>query len=130
MANRIYAHRNLNAAKRDWSKWVYSYGQVKGNVGRGKVDGYTDDIVITNVTAKCQESALLAIYNGGYRSVSAWLIGTPTDNTPDTSHKLRKFSINPKAGELEFRWSDDKSLVKFPLPMVHLTPTGCYAVIA
>ena len=129
MTNRIYAHRNLNEAKRDWSKWIYSYGDVKGNVGRGAVSGYSDDIVLTNVTANCQKSALIAIYNGAYRSVCAWLIGTPGDKRPSPGATLRKFSINPKLGHLEFRWTDTATPVEFPLSEVHMRNDGCYAVI-
>ena len=128
---KIYAHRNLNEAKRDWSKFVYSFGSLKGNIGRGKVDGYSDDIVLNDVTANCQKSALQAIYNGGYRSVSAWLIGTKSDTKIDDNVKLRKFSIDPKRGELSFRWSDNRDEeVQFPLPTVHLRHDGCYAVIS
>ena len=127
---KIYAHRNLNEAKRDWSKFVYSFGSLKGNIGRGKVDGYSDDIVLNDVTANCQKSALQAIYTGGYRSVSAWLIGTKSDTKMDDNVKLRKFSINPKKGHMEFRWSDTLEVVQFPLPTVHLRHDGCYAVIS
>ena len=127
---KIYAHRNLNEAKRDWSKFVYSFGSLKGNIGRGKVDGYSDDIVLNDVTANCQKSALQAIYNGGYRSVSAWLICTKSDTKMDDNVKLRKFSINPKKGHMEFRWSDTLEVVQFPLPTVHLRHDGCYAVIS
>ena len=127
---KIYAHRNLNEAKRNWSKFIYSYGSMKGNIGRGKVDGYSDDLVLQNVTANCQRSALQAIYNGAYRSVSAWLIGTKSETKIDDNVKLRKFSINPKKGHLEFRWSDTLEVVQFPLPTVHLRHDGCFAVIS
>ena len=129
--SRIFAHRNLNEAKRDWSKHVYSFGDLKGNIGRGKVQGYTDNMVITNVTANCQKSALLAIYNGAYRSVSAWLIGNESkDYQMNPTHTLRKLSINPKIGEFSFRWSDNRSEeVQFPLSAVMLTKDGCFAVV-
>ena len=130
---RIFGHRNLNEAKRDWSKHVYSFGDLKGNIGRGKVQGYTDNMVITNVTANCQKSALLAIYNGGYRSVSAWLIGNESKNYQlNPGQKLRKLSINPKIGEFSFRWADSDNRseeVQFPLSAVMLTKQGCFAVV-
>ena len=128
MGGRIFAHRNLNEARRDWSVFIYSYGDVKGNVGRGKVAGYSDDIVMLDVDANCQQAGLRAILTGP-RQVSAWLLGTPTDDRPAPDATLRKFSINPKLGELEFRWSDTREPVKFPLPAVHLTRSGCYAIL-
>jgi len=120
------AYRNLNMVKRDPTRFVFSYGPVKGNVGRGKVEGHTDDMVLTNVTANCQKSALKQIQTGT-RQVAAWLIGTPSDNRPD-GLTLRRFSINPKLGHLEFRWSDTLEPVQFPLPAVWLRADGCYSI--
>ena len=141
---RIYAHRNLNLAKRDWSRWVYSYGSLKGYVGKGKLIGHSDNIVLSDVVDNCQQSALRAIYNGGHRSVSAWLVGA-TDWPPRDATKFgdvyslkagiyRKFSINPKLGpspqngKFCFVWADTFEPVQFPLKTVHLTPTGTYAI--
>lgn len=127
----IVSYRNLNKAKLDPSRYVYSYGAVKGNVGRGQVIGHTDDIYLHNVSSNCQVKALEAIYNGASRSVAAWLIGTLpiTGMTwrPDGA-KLRRFSINPKLGHLEFRWSDTGAPVQFPLPAVWLRSDGCYSI--
>ena len=135
---RIYAHRNLNEAKRDWSKWVYSYGSLKGYVGKGKLIGHSDNIVLADVVDNCQQSALRAIYNGGHRSVSAWLVGTVLHSSsfadPIPSITYRKFSINPKLGPCPqngkfcFVWADTFEPVQFPLKAVHLTPTGTYAI--
>ena len=134
---RIYAHRNLNEAKRDWSKWVYSYGSLKGYVGKGKLIGHSDNIVLSDVVDNCQQSALRAIYNGGHRSVSAWLVGTvstPLNNTSLKAGIYRKFSINPKLGpspqngKFCFVWSDTFEPVQFPLHSVHLNSTGTYAI--
>ena len=132
---KIYAHRNLNKTKTlGWGVHIYSYGQVSGNIGRGKVDGYTEDretLVLNDVAANCNKKALQAIADGAYRSVTAWLIGTKTDTKIDDNVKLRKFSIDPKRGELSFRWSDNRDEeVQFPLPTVHLRHDGCYAVIS
>jgi len=129
MTNRIYAHRNLNAAKRDWFKWVYSYGFVKGAIGRGKLIGHSEAITLTSVDANCQQSGLAKIRDGAHRSVSAWLIGTPTTQPIAQGATLRRFSINPTKGQLQFTWSDDKTLVQFPLKMVQLKSDGCFAVI-
>ena len=130
---KIYAHTNLNKTKTlGWGVHIYSYGRVSGNIGRGKVDGYTEDretLVLHDVTANCNKKALQAIADGAYRSVSAWLIGTKSDAKIDDNVKLRKFSINPKKGHMEFRWSDTLEVVQFPLPTVHLRHDGCYAVI-
>lgn len=129
---RIVSYRNLNEAKRDPSRYVYSYGAVKGNVGRGKVAGHSDDIYITNVVSNCQAKALEAIYNGAHRSVAAWLIGTLSNvfYRPDVDPvKLRRFSLNPKRGDVFFRYCDTSEPVQFPLPAVWMRPDGCYEVI-
>ena len=124
---KIYAHRNLNEAKRDWSIWWYTVGKVKGNVGRGLVDGHTQNITIENVTANCQQAALKAIYDGGYRSVSAWLIGYEVENAGDAEGG-RRFSINPKLGDTCFKWSDTGEDVIFPLDRVDMRPDGTYSI--
>ena len=130
MVERLYAHRNLNEARRDWAKFIFSYGPVKGNIGRGKVAGYSDDLILTDVTANCQQAGLKAIQSGP-RQVAAWLIGTPSDNRPDDvkkSYSLRRFSIHPKLGHLDFRWCDTGAPVQFPLAAVWLRSDGCYSI--
>ena len=129
MNTRIFAHRNLNKQRQDRTKYVYTFGSVSGNVGRGKVLGHSDQITLFDVVDNCQQSTLQKIANGEHRSVAAWLIGTPSDQGTDQSAKLRRFSINPTIGETQFLWSDTKEPVQFPLKEVRLTQSGTYAVI-
>ena len=129
MTERIAVYRNLNAAKRDWSRFVWSVADVSGTVGRGKLRGHVDAIVLTDVAANCQQGGLRAIRDGGYRSVSAWLIGREIAEAP--TGERRAFTINPKRGELAYVWSDDRdTLVDFAtVKAVHLTPNGAFAIV-
>ena len=135
MNARIFAHRNLNKQRQDRTKYVYTFGSVSGNVGRGKVLGHSDkiewaDMALFDVVDNCQQSTLQKIANGEHRSVAAWLIGTPDQSSElRQPPKLRRFSINPTIGETQFLWSDTKEPVQFPLKEVRLTQSGTYAVI-
>ena len=132
MNNRMYAHRNLNALKANPSSYAYSYGHVTGKVGKGKLIGHEfGDMVLTDVVANCQAKTLQKIADGDYRSVAAWLIGTRTTARPKPTQKLRRFSIDPKRGDTEYKWSDTRETVVFPangFGMVWLKKDGCYVV--
>lgn len=136
MNKRVYAHRNLNQLKAnpDKSRYVYSYGNVSGNIGRGKLIGHEfEGMVLTDVVPNCQTKSLQRIANGEHRSISAWLIGTLTTTRPSTKQKLRRFSIDPPRGDLVYKWSDTREPVDFGrdgLAMVWLRPDGCYAVVS
>ena len=125
----IFAHRNLNKTKTlGWDVWVYSHGTIKGKTQRGKVfEDYPDTLTLENVQSVRNLSGLKKIYEGDYRSVCIWLVGTPTPK-PIHTENARRFSINPKKGELEFNWSDTKEPVQFPLKRVEMRRDGTYGI--
>ena len=147
MSSKITVFRNLNKAKKDPRKFVWSVAvpglRKDGQPLRqkGKLREHTSSIVLDNPEAVRVEGTLKTIGAGGDRSVAAWIMGEEcTDGFLPVGNK-RLFTINPttpdKGGrrELVFHYCsvvDGKLSIEEPVEWanvvaVQFTENGAYA---
>jgi hypothetical protein len=124
---RIDAYRNLNKARRDRSRFVWSLRLD------GKVAGHHEAIHLVDVSLRVSEGGLRRIGESGTRNVYAYLRGESYDlpaTTPFPSELLeygwRGLTLNPfKEGV--FVWADDRTPAPLHLAEVLLTEHGAFA---
>tara|TARA_R100001594_G_scaffold126031_1_gene163144 strand:+ start:479 stop:916 length:438 start_codon:yes stop_codon:yes gene_type:complete len=119
--------RDLNAAKRDMTVFVWSIAECKGN-SRGKTLERVKELNLTRVRVGFSEYKYRTTQEGTNpkRAVYIWLIGEIVEEP--IKGTLQRFSCNPKRGESAFRFGDG-SLVDFnKVKGVRLTTTGAYAI--
>ena len=129
MGQTLEVYRNLNLAKRDPSKFVWSL-----RAPRGKVIGHATEITLENVEFVVRENARLRICRGGPREVHAWAKGRVIS---DAVAERREFDIaadvwvpisyNPKKAS-EFYRTDNGAPVVWARH-VHFTRHGAFAVL-
>ena len=146
----INVYRNLNKAKRDPKRFVWSIAETPlkadGTPGRskGKVLGHSDVVRIVSPVAVCVEGTLRTIADKAERSVGAWIRGERMDSgePPHVGDRLL-ITINPlpesRGGRrsLEFTFCaaiDGELIIGAPVDFetvvaVEFTPNGAYAVM-
>ena len=125
----IAIYRNLNKAKQDKTKYVWSLADIKSARTRGKVFGYSDPdqvIQLTNAYAVIQPGTLKRIQDKQTREVGAWIVGDRSD-AASTPTNARRITLNPLVGDTDFIYADTKQVVNFrEVETVTFSRTGCY----
>ena len=125
----IAVYRNLNKAKQDKTKYVWSLADIKSARTRGKVFGYSvpDQVIqLTNAYAVIQPGTLKRIQDKQTREVGAWIVGDRSAVT-STPTNARRITINPLVGHTDFIYADTKQVVNFrEVETVTFSRTGCY----
>jgi len=125
----IAVYRNLNKAKQDKTKYVWSLADIKSARTRGKVFGYSEPnqvIQLTNASAVVQLGTLKRIQDKQTREVGAWIVGDKVD-VASTPTNARRITLNPLVGHTDFIYADTKQAVNFrEVKTVTFSITGCY----
>ena len=125
----IAIYRNLNKAKQDKTKYVWSLADIKSARTRGKVFGYSEPnqvIQLTNASAVVQLGTLKRIQDKQTREVGAWIVGDKV-NAASTPTNARRITINPLVGHTDFIYGDTKQVVNFrEVETVTFSINGCY----
>lgn len=149
----VNVYRNLNKARRDPTRFVWSIAQTPlkadGTPGRGKgkVIGHADVVRIENPVAVCITGTLATIADKAERAVGAWIMGERVESeAPRVGHR-QLITLNPlpesRGGRrsLVFTYCEvmkihgrDKLVIGIPVDFsdvaeVEFTPRGAYAVI-
>jgi len=125
----IAVYRNLNKAKQDKTKYIWSLADINSARTRGKVFGYSDPdqvIQLTNAYAVIQPGTLKRIQDKQTREVGAWIVGDRSD-AASTPTNARRITLNPLVGDTDFIYADTKQVVNFrEVETVTFSRTGCY----
>ena len=140
----INLFRNLNQAKKDPSKFVWSawHGSSKapGKLAKGRADGghLRGRVVLANATAcysantvkRMQERRpnMLRADGSIKRTVFAWFRGQEVDAPSIT--KGRRVTLNHEKGNWTFVWSDGRTACPSSFAYIIADSTGCYEGIA
>ena len=130
---KLAVYRNLNKAKTDKTKYVFSIAKVNSPRTRGKVIEYTDIskydntmLQISNVYDVCQLGTLERIQKNSTREVGAWLVGNPSI-THALPTNARRITMNPLIGDRCFKYADNRKDVDFStLETVTFSKLGCF----
>lgn len=132
-ATRHDVYRNLNKAKRDPSRFVWSVRAADGP-HRGKVSGHGETVILRNPEFKVAESTRQRIISAKRRAVCAFIRGTVGGTMISTmldfncgeSNPAILISFNPYAGPTFYR-SDNRKPVTAADAVIFL-PSGCFAI--
>ena len=105
---RVCVYRNLNNGK-------WSVAAVSGNIGRGKVIGYVDEIALANVVFKTAPREAQKIAAGANKSVHAWFIGDVVAARPARGERL---TYRPREGDTEFHTLDGRIVRSAPYALL------------
>ena len=130
---KLAVYRNLNKAKTDKTKYVFSIAKVNSPRTRGKVIEYTDiskydDVMLqlSNVYDVCQLGTLERIQKNSTREVGAWLVGNPSI-THALPTNARRITMNPLIGDRCFKYADNREDVNFQeIDTVTFNKQGCF----
>ena len=130
---KLAVYRNLNKAKTDKTKYVFSIAKVNSPRTRGKVIEYTDIskydntmLQISNVYDVCQLGTLERIQKNSTREVGAWLVGNPSI-TNELPTNARRITMNPLIGDRCFKYADNREDVNFQeIGTVTFSKQGCF----
>ena len=130
---KLAVYRNLNKAKTDKTKYVFSIAKVNSPRTRGKVIEYTDiskydDVMLqlSNVYDVCQLGTLERIQKNSTREVGAWLVGNPSI-TNELPTNARRITMNPLIGDRCFKYADNRKDVDFQeIDTVTFNKQGCF----
>jgi len=121
-------YRNLNLAKRDPSRYVYSIATVKGTASKGTVEAYEyGTMYAVNCTPKVLPGGLLRVRNQGQREVFAWIVGDIVE-TPIAGEAVR-LTFDPwKHGEFTIK-ETGKAADFSQFRAVKFTDTGTFGIL-
>ena len=128
-ATRHDIYRNLNKAKRDPSRFVWSIRAADGP-HRGKVSGHAETVVLRDPVFKVAESTRQRIIRDTRRAVCAYIRGTvcsrrDVDLFADLLYRVR-ISFNPYQSPTFYR-CDTRAPVH-SADAVIFTADGCFAI--
>ena len=135
----IAVYRNLNKAKRNPRRFVWSIAGTTNTGNRAKLQRHADTVTVINPRAVIKPGGLARIISTGHREVAAWIVGDESPTVAGTRHLITMNPTSPTRGGradsvFHYCTMNGETLeigapVNFSeLIAIEFTPTGAYGV--